>query len=145
MVQKRTSKGQIIDFDKLRSSTDTSRPAIGNMGTDGKGNKLGKGGKVVMTNEERVRKYYAETTVAVDERKSIKGDAVQADDSMKPTAEPKTAKTAKENKRTAKAPAPIVEPDEFDAPEGVEPLGYKEVEMPNGDIEMVPFYKDEDA
>ena len=26
-----------------------------------------------------------------------------------------------------------------------EPLGYKEVELPNGDIEMVPYYTKEDA
>jgi len=26
-----------------------------------------------------------------------------------------------------------------------EPLGYKEVEQPNGDIEMVPYYNEEDA
>ena len=26
-----------------------------------------------------------------------------------------------------------------------EPLGYKEVELPNGDIEMVPYYTQEDA
>ena len=25
-----------------------------------------------------------------------------------------------------------------------EPVGYKEVELPNGDIEMVPIYDDED-
>ena len=26
-----------------------------------------------------------------------------------------------------------------------EPLGFKEVEQPNGDIEMVPYYTEEDA
>jgi hypothetical protein len=36
----------------------------------------------------------------------------------------------------------VVEPEEFDAP--AEPVGYREVELPNGDIEMVPVYKSED-
>jgi len=26
----------------------------------------------------------------------------------------------------------------------LEPLGFKEVELPNGDIDMVPYYKEED-
>ena len=34
------------------------------------------------------------------------------------------------------------EPEEFDAPQ--EPVGYKEVTLPNGDIEMVPIYKKDD-
>ena len=62
----------------------------------------------------------------------------------------KTAKTAKENVRTQKVkPDPVKQP-EPEAPEGEsfdeqEPLGYKEVELPNGDIEMVPYYTKEDA
>ena len=36
------------------------------------------------------------------------------------------------------------EPAEFDPPESIEPVGYKEVELPNGDIEMVPVYKQEE-
>jgi len=80
---------------------------------------------------------------------------------------PKTSKTQKENVRKSSvtpeqvskrmqemedelvapiepeiAPIPPVEePEEFDAPK--EPVGYKEVELPNGDIEMVPIYKDD--
>jgi hypothetical protein len=78
----------------------------------------------------------------------------------------KTAKTAAENLRTMQEPSvadtvdeviadkenlsisdippEVNEPDEFDAPEGTEPLGFKEVELPNGDIDMVPYYREED-
>ena len=62
--------------------------------------------------------------------------------------EVKTAKTQKENVRTKKVqPDPTPEPE---APQGEsfddqEPIGFKEVELPNGDIEMVPYYTQEDA
>lgn len=149
-TQRRTNKGQLIDFDLLRASQEAQKPAVGNMGTDAQGNKLGKGGKVVMTNEERVRRYYAEVNESSTERASIKGKTeeekkLRAD---APLADVKTAKTAKAEKAVKQ---PVVEeplpeePDEFDAPDDLEPLGYKEVELPNGDIQMVPYYKEEDA
>jgi hypothetical protein len=64
-----------------------------------------------------------------------------------PASAPKTASTAKENRRTQPKPkpAPVVEPDEFAQPDDLEPLGYKEISLPNGDIEMVPYYRPEDA
>lgn len=146
-MQKRTNKGQLIDFDLLRASEEARKPAIGNMGVDAKGNKLGKGGKVVMSNEERVRRYYADTTESSSEKVSIKGDPEpqQPKNVNVPLADVKTAKTAKAEKKAVKS-APLPEqPDEFDAPDDVEPLGFKEVELPNGDIQMVPYYKEEDA
>ena len=74
------------------------------------------------------------------------------------TTEPKTAKTARENVRVTEEqviqkreelkqeiqPDLPAEPEEFDAPDDLEPLGYREVELPNGDIEMVPYYKETD-
>jgi hypothetical protein len=55
-----------------------------------------------------------------------------------------TAETLKENKRTRnkREQVPVAQPDEFNAPQ--EPLGYREVQLPNGDIEMVPYYREED-
>ena len=103
---------------------------------------LGKGGEIVQRNEDRVRAYYKNNPRSSTSA-SLKGDTptqkLQPDTAI-PDA-PKTAATAKENVRTAK-PTPVVEPDEFDAPN--EPVGYREVELPNGDIEMVPVYKAED-
>mgnify|MGYP000035330700 CR=1 FL=1 len=146
-MQKRTNKGQLIDFDVLRASEEARKPAIGNMGVDAKGNKLGKGGKVVLSNEERVRQYYADTTESSSEKVSIKGNQITEEASNNPPlSDVKTAKTAKAEKKKAVKPEPLPEqPDEFDAPDDVEPLGYKEVELPNGDIQMVPYYKEEDA
>jgi hypothetical protein len=144
MVQRRTGRGQVIDIDKLISQQG-DRPAMGNMGTDGFGNKLGPGGTVVQSNEDRVRKYLKDTATVSQEQVSIKGPVPKLDVNTAPVADLKTAKTAAENKRTAKVvPDPVAQPDEFDAPEGVTPLGYNEVQLPNGDIEMVPYYRQED-
>ncbi len=145
MVQRRTNRGQIIDFDKLIKSNDSQRPAIGNMGTDGQGNKLGTGGSVVQSKEERVRAYYADLDEKTIPQKSLKGAMPDSGiDPSSPAPEVKTAKTAKENQRTAEPePAPLGE--DFDSNIEQEPLGYKEVELPSGDIEMVPYYKEDDA
>ena len=143
MTIKRTNRGVSIDFDALMSKASEST-AVGNMRVNAQGDVLGKGGEVVQKNEDRVRAYY-KTNPRSSTATSLKGETpsqkLQPDTPV--TAAPKTAATAKENVRTAKpAPEPVVEPDEFDAPN--EPVGYREVELPNGDIEMVPVYKSDD-
>ena len=88
-------------------------------------------------------------------QQSLKGTQQQT---LVPTGEDnlqevKTAATAKENVRTSQAKpdtqkqAQALEPT---SPEGEtfdddQPLGFKEVEQPNGDIEMVPYYTEDDA
>jgi hypothetical protein len=146
MTQRTTNRGQVVDLEKLMSQQG-DRPAIGNMGTDGKGNRLGPGGTVVQSNEDRVRKYLKDNPAVSQEQVSLKGTMPNADVNAATVADVKTAKTAAENVRTSKLKpdaAAAKEPDEFSAPEGVEPLGYNEVTLPNGDIEMVPYYKKED-
>jgi len=143
MTVKRTNRGVPIDFDALMAKAGDST-AVGNMRVNAQGDVLGRGGEVVQKNEDRVRAYYKNNPRSSTST-SLKGDT--APQKLQPDAPvqgaPKTAATAKENVRTAKpAPAPVVEPDEFDAPQ--EPIGYKEVELPNGDIEMVPVYKNDD-
>ena len=148
MVERRTSKGQMLDFDKLRKSADSDRPAIGNMGTDGKGNKLGKGGQVILSKEERVRAYYRDNpTVSVD-KTSIKEPIKQAQpDTIQSGIQPevKTAATEKENIRTAQPDVQAPLGEDFDDNVEQEPLGYREVEDENGNFTMVPYYKEEDA
>jgi len=116
------------------------------MRVNAQGDVLGRGGEIVQKNEERVRAYYKNNPRSSTSA-SLKGETptqkLQPDTVT--SAVPKTASTAKENIRTAKptpTPDPVVEPDEFDAPN--EPIGYREVELPNGDIEMVPIYKSGD-
>jgi len=152
MVQRRTNRGQIIDFESLMAQQ-KDIPAMGNMKVDADGNVLGPNGEIIQKREDRVRAYYKDNPQSSTAKQSLKGDMPQTAGSLDKSApEVKTAKTAAENVRTQKLqpdPEPITEP-EPEAPLGEsfdeqEPLGYKEVELPNGDIEMVPYYTQEDA
>lgn len=149
MSQRKTNRGKIIDFESLLAQG-LHEPAVGNMKINGRGDVLGKNGEIVQKAEERARAYYKENPKSSTARSSLKGPV--ADDSSAVTTKTDDLKTAKamstESAKTVKSSPPpqpaIEEPDEFDAPEGLEPIGYKEVELPNGDIEMVPYYKEED-
>ena len=141
MTTYRSNKGVSIDFDSLVSASSKHSSALGNMRVNANGDVLGPNGAIVQKNEDRVRAYYKNNPRSSTAGVSLKGDAHSqklTPDSPNP-AEVKTAKTARENVRTA--PAPVAEPEEFDAPG--EPVSYREVELPNGDIEMVPVYKNE--
>ena len=141
MTIKRSNRGISIDLDALMAKAGEAT-AVGNMKVNANGDKLGRGGEVVQSNEERVRAYYKNNPRSSTSA-SLKGNIPTAKLQPDVASEVKTAATAKENIRTQKAkPAPVAEPDEFDAPQ--EPVGYKEVTLPNGDIEMVPIYKSED-
>ena len=143
MTIKRSNRGASIDFDALMAKAADST-AVGNMRVNAQGDVIGKGGEIVQRNEDRVRAYYKNNPLSSTSA-SLKGDTptqkLQPDTPISNA--PKTAATAKENVRTAMPQAqPVAEPDEFDAPN--EPVGYREVELPNGDIEVVPVYKSED-
>lgn len=139
MTTYRSNKGIPIDFDSLVASSSKHSSALGNMRVNAQGDVLGPNGTVVQKNEDRVRAYYKNNPRSSTASASLKGEApTQKLQPDAPTpAEVKTAKTAKENVRTA--PPPVAEPEEFDAPQ--EPVSYREVTLPNGDIEMVPVYK----
>lgn len=144
MAIRRTSKGIQVDMDALIASSSKRTPAVGNMSVNAKGDELGHGGKVVKKNEDRVRDYYKNNTKAPVVKKSLKGDTPSKLEPDSDTAVSKTATTAKAEKKASKpkkVEAPAV--DEFDSTD-MEPLGYKEVELPNGDIQMVPYYNDDD-
>jgi hypothetical protein len=152
-MQKKTSRGQIVDFEAMLAAQGNV-PAVGNMRTDGKGNVLGEGGEIIETNEQRVRKYLRDNPSTSNDQISLNTDsnAPEAPPSGgEGVVETKTAKTEAENVRTAKVkPDPVepAQPDEFDEPQEAEPmpepLGYNEVETPDGDIDMVPYYNEED-
>jgi len=145
MVQRKTNKGQIIDFEALMAQ---NSPALGNMRVDAEGNRLGPNGEIIEKREDRVRAYYKDHPQSSTAQASLKGGQPEQE-SVEPNnivEEPKTAKTAKENKRTAITPDTTPEPtppagESFDKQE---PLGFKEVELPNGDIEMVPYYTEDE-
>jgi hypothetical protein len=156
MVSRRTNKGQVIDLDAIMAQQKETT-AMGNMGVDAEGNVLGPNGEIIEPRDQRVRAYYKDNPQSSTAQQSLKGNNPELSGKLTPdaiTPEVKTAKTQKENVRTApkpEAPAPTPEPKpEPEAPLGEsfdeqEPLGFREVELPNGDIEMVPYYTEEDT
>ena len=150
MVQRKTNNGQIIDLDSLFAQQGEV-PAVGNTGTDADGNvRDPQSGKIIEKSEDRVRAYYQDNPRSSTEQVSLKGPVPESGGNLKPdpVQEPKTSKTAKENVRTSK-PDTQKQP-EPQAPKGEsfdeqEPLGFKEVQLPNGDIDMVPYYTEDDA
>jgi len=178
---RRTTKGRIINMDDLIASAPHTT-AVGNMKVNAQGDKLGKGGEVTATREQRTRAYYKDHPQSSNKKVSLKGDMKEAfaDAPDLDIISNKTAQTARENVRTATTEAaqediPVVdegagplidnpeltepeapEPEEFDdvemPPEEItddladipEPDGYEEVHLPNGDIEMKPYWNNPD-
>lgn len=72
--QYKTSKGRLIDMDTLRLHSE-SATAVGNMGVNGRGDKLGRGGEITQPANQQARAYYKDNPRAV-KRVSIKQDIV---------------------------------------------------------------------
>ena len=68
----RTSKGQMVDMDALRLASEKST-AVGNMGVNGRGDKLGRGGKITEPVAKQTRAYH-KATPKVTKNVSIKED-----------------------------------------------------------------------
>tara|TARA_B100000579_G_scaffold27433_1_gene19299 strand:+ start:2132 stop:2476 length:345 start_codon:yes stop_codon:yes gene_type:complete len=109
MVQRRTNQGQMIDMDAL-SLKNEKEIALGNMKVNARGDKLGKGGKVIAERDQVARAYYQNNPKAVVQSVSIK-DAV-------------------DDKPVVEQSATIVKPKKTKVKKT------KEVELPNGDIEI---------
>jgi len=154
-----TSKGKVIDMESVIAQQGDA-VAIGNMRVNAKGDLLGPGGKIIKTADERAREHYKNSDSSVDNAVSVKStQPITADPGVSGGREPKTAKTAKAEKKIQPDPEPVVEKqqEEIDPEVAVktaiaknkaqaqskEPIGYKEVELPNGDIEMVPIFDDD--
>jgi len=137
MVKRVTNKGKVIDIETLiAQNSDT--PAMGNMRVNAKGDLLGKNGEVVQRNEDRVRAYYEGNPKSSTAKSSLKG-AMPDQEPQQQSAMSPSVKTAQAQK--TEADQSVMNPVE--QPTDKKPVGYKEVEMPNGDIEMVPIYEDD--
>ena len=109
MVQRRTNQGQMIDMDALALKNE-KEIALGNMKVTARGDKLGKGGKVIAERDQVARAYYENNPKAVVQSVSIK-DAV-------------------DDKPVVEQSASIVKPKKTKVKKT------KEDELPNGDIEI---------
>ena len=145
MVQRRTNKGVIIDIEALLAQN-SDEPAMGNMKVNAKGDVLGKNGEIIQTAEDRARAYYTENPKSSTAKSTLKGaqpdQPAQTDSEMEPEVKTAEAQKTEANQSVIDQVDPASVPAQAD--EERTPVGYKEVELPNGDIEMVPIYDDED-
>ena len=145
MVQRRTNKGVIIDMEALLAQN-SDEPAMGNMKLNAKGDVLGKNGEIIQTAEDRARAYYTENPKSSTAKSTLKGaqpdQPAQTDSEMEPEVKTAEAQKTEANQSVIDQVDPASVPAQAD--EERTPVGYKEVELPNGDIEMVPIYDDED-
>lgn len=61
----KTAKGQTIDMDRLRLQNETAI-AVGNTGTNARGDQLGKGGIIIKTKAQIMQEYYASNMAVAD-------------------------------------------------------------------------------
>lgn len=173
----------MIDFEEIISQQKDRTVALGNMGVNGNGDRLGEGGQVVQSNTNRVRSYYrdnprssthyaslknpldigaepvaakadVDTDIsAIDQRPDIEPElekdltveeilsqAEAQSDAENSAAEANPPTRRKTRRKTTKTETVQETPVEAEN----EPLGYNEVELPNGDIQMVPYYNEDD-
>tara|TARA_Y100000287_G_scaffold50787_1_gene39671 strand:+ start:979 stop:1437 length:459 start_codon:yes stop_codon:yes gene_type:complete len=144
MVQRRTNKGVVIDMEALLAQN-SDEPAMGNMRVNAKGDVIGKNGEIIQTAEERARAYYTENPKSSTAKSTLKGaqpdQPAQTESEMEPEVKTAEAEKTEANQSVIDQVDPASVPEEK---KDREPVGYKEVELPNGDIEMVPIYDDED-
>ena len=144
MVQRRTNKGVVIDMEALLAQN-SDEPAMGNMRANAKGDVIGKNGEIIQTAEERARAYYTENPKSSTAKSTLKGaqpdQPAQTESEMEPEVKTAEAEKTEANQSVIDQVDPASVPEEK---KDREPVGYKEVELPNGDIEMVPIYDDED-
>lgn len=140
-----SNRGVPVDMAALAAANQTVS-ALGNMRVNAAGDVINAQGEIIQRNEDRVRAYYKNNPRSSTGTASLKNKltANEVAESVPENATTPTAETLRENRRTRtkREQVPLAQPDEFEAPQ--EPTGYREVELPNGDIEMVPVYKQED-
>ena len=144
MVQRRTNKGVVIDMEALLAQN-SDEPAMGNMRVNAKGDVIGKNGEIIQTAEDRARAYYTENPKSSTAKSTLKGaqpdQPAQTESELEPEVKTAEAQKTEANQSVIDQVDPASVPEEK---KDREPVGYKEVEQPNGDIEMVPIYDDED-
>lgn len=140
MVQRKTNRGKIIDMESLLAQHG-DEPAMGNMNVNGRGDLLGKNGQVVQKAEDRARAYYKDNPKSSTAKSSLRGPMPDQPKTEKSAMDPEL-KTAKAQKTEAdQSVMNAVQPEPVQETKTI--VGYKEVEQPNGDIEMVPVYEDD--
>jgi len=141
-MERRSNRGKIVDFDKLMDHYKDEQ-AIGNMRVNAKGDVLGKNGEIIQSAADRSRAYYKDNPKSSTAKSSLKGpmpDTPQQEQSAM-TPDLNTAQSQKTEADQSVMNAVESQPEPVQETKTI--VGYKEVEQPNGDIEMVPVYEDD--
>ena len=139
MTDKKSNRGVIVDMEALIAAQG-DEPAVGNMGVNANGDVIGPGGEVIQKAEDRVRAYYEENPLSSTAKATLKGPMPDQpiQDETDASTELKTAEAQKTEQDQS-----VMNAVETPAEEERKVISYKEVELPNGDIEMVPVYEDD--
>lgn len=138
MANRRTNRGLVIDIESLIAKSNPNQPAVGNMNVNARGDVLGDKGQIVKKNEQRVRDHYRAAGKTSSSQVSLKDNnnrKIKPDQDL--DFDPQENVEIQEN--LPQENAAEVKPDD------TKPLGYKEIELPNGDIEMVPYYQEDNS
>lgn len=139
MTDKKSNRGVIVDMEALIAAQG-DQPAVGNMGVNANGDVLGPNGEIIQKAEDRVRAYYEENPMSSTAKTTLKGPMPDQPVTEETDAQPelKTAEAQKTEQDQS-----VMNAVETPAEEERKVISYKEVELPNGDIEMVPVYEDD--
>ena len=139
MTDKKSNRGVIVDMEALIAQQG-DQPAVGNMGVNANGDVLGPNGEIIQKAEDRVRAYYEENPMSSTAKTTLKGPMPDQPVTEETDAQPEV-KTAEAQK--TEQDQSVMNAVETPAEEERKVISYKEVELPNGDIEMVPVYEDD--
>ena len=139
MTERRSNKGVIVDMEALIAAN-ADQPAVGNMGVNTNGDLIGKNGEIIQKAEDRVREYYQDNPLSSTAQTTLIGAVTDQPAQPETDAQPEL-KTAEAQK--TEADQSVMNAVETPVQEQRKVISYKEVELPNGDIEMVPVYEDD--
>lgn len=138
MTDRKSNRGIIVDMESLIAAQG-DQPAVGNMNVNANGDVIGKNGEIIQKAEDRVRAYYEDNPLSSTAETTLKGLEPDQPEQVQTDAQPEV-KTAEAQK--TEQDQSVMNAVETPAEER-KVVSYKEVELPNGDIEMVPVYEDD--
>tara|TARA_B100000902_G_scaffold399690_1_gene471850 strand:+ start:2612 stop:3088 length:477 start_codon:yes stop_codon:yes gene_type:complete len=153
MVARKSNKGVVIDMESLLAQSGDER-AVGNMNVNARGDVVGAQGEIIQKAEDRVKAYYEANPKSSTAQQSLKGAMPDTPEQVQSDMAPELKTAEAEKTEASQSVMDQVDPASVPAPETIQEevskvdenrtvVSYKEVELPNGDIEMVPVYEDD--
>lgn len=132
MANRKTYRGKLIDMEALQRQNEKTT-AMGNMGVNAKGDKLGNGGKVVEPANSRSRTHYNTKRTTVNNRGSLKSQPSNDEQKVFDEKDPQEDKTTTDQKKRTATSTKSTKPKKV------------EVETDDGDIVIEPAKDSNDS